>query len=403
MARFAWDAVDAAGRSSSGVVDAAGAADAAARLRASELWVVSMRPLDAAESTVPAEASAVERFAAPRARTVARLLGRMALMTRSGLTVLQALDVVGRQSGSRSAERACERIAARVRSGRPLSRALAAEPHVFPEVAVQLVQGAEASGELDQALDRAAEHLERRLEVRAAVLSSLLYPAIVVATAIGVVSYLVLKVVPKFARYLEGRSVALPASARFLLALQEFLETWGLVLVGGVVLLVVALLLARRSERGRLAFDRTALRVPVVGGVLSLGATARLAEGLGLLLRSGVGLLEALRVTARGVGNRAVAADVERAAARVLQGTPLSEAMRAPAVPALVAEVVAVGERTGELESVLRELGRFYQRELSARLEQITSLVEPVMVLVIGGIVGFVYFTFFQIVLQTAQ
>ncbi len=432
MGLYAYNALDTGGREVAGVIEADDPPAAAAALRRRLLFVVDLVPADGGEPAgaagAPAVAAGAERggtgtggAAASTRRTAPGLQGgllsllpvrtrdvvfffrQLALMLRTGLTLLSALEVAREQCTKRRLERAVEDIAASVRGGQPFSRALARRPDLFPDVATRLVETAEASGELDLILDRIASQMERRLELRTSLVTSLIYPTVVVALSVGVVAFLVTKVIPKFAAYFERRAVPLPPATRMLLDVASFLGAHGpKILVAGAA--AAGLVLAvRATAAGRQAVDRGVLFVPVVGALLRTAAMAQLARTLAVLLKSGLTLLDSLRIVGRTVSNAALTAHVERAAEDVLRGRDLASSIREPAlIPPLVAQVVAVGERSGTLDQVLEEVGEHYDRELQVRIKRMSALFEPLVVLVVGGLVGFVYFAFFQAVFQLA-
>lgn len=398
MARFEYVALDArAGCEVTGVVEAPSAPGAALALRRQELFPIQL------EARV-AEARAPSRplLGFTRRRDVVIFFRQLALMLRAGLTLLQALDVAREQCSRPGLARAISRARSAVEGGRSFADALLAERRIFPEVAARLVAAAEASGELDVTLDRIALHLERGLELRSNLVASLVYPAIVLLVASGVVIFLVTRVIPIFARFLERRRVPLPAATRLLLDASALIREHGLLLALSGIGLVLGFLFLRSTARGKRAIDRALLSVPVVGGVLRAAVMAQVGETFATLLRGGVTLVEALRLLSKVVLNSAVASQLEAAAEGVLGGSDLAAGLRHSTIPPLVPQVVAVGERTGALEDVLEEVGRFYDAELRARLKQLTTLFEPMVIALVGGLVGFVYFAFFEALLQLA-
>jgi type IV pilus assembly protein PilC len=396
---FAYTALDArTGREVKKVIEAPSAAEAALALRRQELFPIQLEAM-----TVAVKAPARLSLGFTRRRDVVIFFRQLALMLRAGLTLLQALDVAREQCPRPGLARAIGRARTAVESGRSFAEALLAERRIFPEVASRLVAAAEASGELDLTLDRVALHLERGLELRSSLIASLIYPAIVLLVASGVVLFLVTRVIPIFARFLERRHVPLPAATRFLLDASAVIREHGLLLALSGIGLTLGFVFLRTTPRGKRALDRALLSVPLVGGVLRAAVMAQVGETFATLLRGGVTLVEALRLLSKVVLNSAVASQLEAAAEGVLGGSDLAAGLRHATIPPLVPQVVAVGERTGALEDVLEEVGRFYDAELRARLKQLTTLFEPMVIALVGGLVGFVYFAFFQALLQLAS
>lgn len=404
MADFSFLALDGQGRRRHGALSAADPAAAAAELRARGLAVLELRLRRAWRlPALPSMLSPLRLLAELSPVTggdLVQLLRQLALMLRSGLPLLHALELQERNCGKPRLARALARVSASVRSGRPFSAALAQERAVFPPLVVRMAAAGEASGELSDILDRLAAQLERRGELHASLLTSLTYPVLVVLITIGVISFLVASVIPKFMHLLASRNVALPASTLMLMDAATFLrEQWPL-LAGGAAGLVVAIALARLLPAGRLVLDRLLLALPVVGRVLSLALVAGTCRTLATLLRSGVPILDGLRLVGDGVSNRAFARQLARAEQGLLAGRPLAEGLRSPLIPPLVAELVGVGEATGTLDTVLEEAGIHHERSLQRAIRWMTALFEPTMILLVGGLVGFVYISFFQVLFR---
>ena len=322
-------------------------------------------------------------------------LQQLATMLHSGLSLLGALRTVAEQARRARAMAVWADVADRIEQGASFATALAAHPRVFSEHVVQLVRVGESSGNLDAALRSAADHLERVRQMRLTVFNALMYPAIVAVMAAGVTGFLVIGVIPKLEKYLGGRGRTLPAITQNLLDVVAWLQQWAaqLGLLAGA--LVAALLLIHRWPPGRLVLDRWLLRLPVIGRVLRLAGTATLARSLSVLVESGVTLLDSLRTVGRLLGNRALAARIESARESVLGGGTLASALAGAEFMPMLPRMVAVGESAGTLVPVLEEVAAFHEAQLVAAIRRMSLLIEPVVILVVGGIVGFVYIAFF--------
>lgn len=401
--RVAYVALDEQGREVQGDLDAPDLNQAATALRGQGLFPLDLTAARAARasSSAPALAGVLPSFVSTA--DVVLFLSELGLMLRTGLTLLQALDTLSQVLGSRALRDCAGRLSAALQAGRPLSSALEDERRLFPPVVAHLVRMAEATGELDQAFARASEYLERRAALRNQVITSLVYPAVVLLASGGVFWFLTTSVVPKFAKFLERRQGALPASTQLLMDISRWIQAWGpsllLVLAGAAL----ALLVARRTESGRTTTDRAVLRLPVVGGIARTAAMAHLGRTLGLLLRSGLPLHESLSILGGSFENRAYGEHVARARERVVQGASLAQSLAGKHVTPLTTQVIGVGEQAGALDEVLEELGTFYDKRLQARLRTLSSLVEPAILLLVGGMVGFVYMSFFEAIFRLAQ
>lgn len=405
--QVAYVALDEQGREVQGGIEAADVASAAAALRGQGLFPVELGAARAARaaSTPGAPSTSGARSWLPsfvRTADVVLFLSELGLMLRTGLTLLQSLDTLGEVLESRALRACAGRLSSAVQLGRTLSSALEDERAIFPPVVAHLVRMAEATGELDQAFARASEYLERRAALRAQVISSLLYPAIVIVVSAGVFWFLTTRIVPKFAKFLERRQGALPWTTQLLMDISGWVQAWGPTAMLVLALAALALLVARRTPAGRAAIDRTLLRIPLLGGVTRTAAMAHLGRTLGLLLQSGLPLHESLTILGASFDNVSYREHVARARERVVQGTSLARSLQGPLVTPLCTQVIGVGETSGALDEVLGELGTFYDRRLQARLRTLSALVEPAILLLVGGMVGFVYMSFFQAIFRLA-
>ena len=221
-------------------------------------------------------------------------------------------------------------------------------------------------------------------------------------TSIGVAAFLVFKVVPKFAAFFARRGGQLPWATQFLMDFSSWLIKYGPYLLLALSVSAGILFFMYLNPRGRYLIDRTLLYIPVIGSLLRVGAMAQFSQTLAMLLRSGLTLLESLRITGDVVSNRAFRKIIHQSSEEILKGRDLSSSLRERLIPPLVVQVVAVGEQTGALSEVLSELSDFYDQQLQIKIRRMSALIEPLMILIIGGMVGFVYFAFFQAVLQLA-
>lgn len=321
---------------------------------------------------------------------------QLASMLRSGLSLLSAMRTVAEQARRPRATAVWNNVADRIEQGSSFTAALAAHDRVFSEHTTQLVRVGETTGNLDTALRRAAEHLERSRQLRLTVFNALAYPAIVTLLAVGVAAFLVLGVIPKIEKYLGGRGRRLPPITQALLDVSAFMQVWLPYIAVGFVAVLIALFFIHRWPPGRLVLDRILLRIPIVGGVLRLGGTAIFARGLSVLLESGVTLLESLKTVEHLLSNHSLRARVIRARDTILRGgtlaAPLAEAREfMPMLP----RMVAVGESAGTLSQVLDEVARFHENQIIVVIRRMSVLIEPVVILIVGVIVGFVYIAFF--------
>jgi type IV pilus assembly protein PilC len=293
------------------------------------------------------------------------------------------------------------RIADRILRGATLSSAFEAEKLV-PPLAVKMIATGEATGEIDVIMERIAAQMEHEAEVKNSLLTSLMYPALVVLITTGVVTFLVTKVLPKFAQFLASRNAALPPTTQMLIDATKFLNAKGPWILAGLVGGALGVAGLRMTRPGRLLVDRALLSIPVVGRVITLAFVAQFGRTMAILLRSGIQILDALKLLSETVGNKAFGAQLLKAEKEVLEGRPMSQGLRARIIPPLLPELVTTGEATGALDMVLEEMGVFYEKKLQREIKLMATLFEPLMILIVGGIVGFVYIAFFQALYQVS-
>ena len=406
MPQFQYTVMDPSGRESRGTLDSDSLAAAASSLREQGYLIVDLSAgADDSSSSLLGRITALLNVGTHlpiTTRDRVFLLRQLALMLRNGLTIFQALDVSLDQSRKVQMVRVIREMSEWIQSGHSLSSALKQQRRVFSAITVSLVESAEASGELDQALSGAAESLERRQELRRQLITSLTYPTVVVLTSIAVATFLVWKVIPKFAAFLSRRGIKLPWSTQLLVDFSGYVARYGTPIALGLLLLVAIVVVTFMTPRGRKVLDAILLKILVVGHLLRVAEMVRFCRTMSILLSSGVTLLESLQITSRMATNRSYRTCFESAATQILEGRDLASSIRHPVIPHAVSHIVAVGEQTGSLSEVLQDLGQFYEKEMQASIKKMAALVEPVMILIIGGMVGFVYFAFFQAVFQLA-
>lgn len=389
MPDFLYLARDEGGRTLRGTGAAADASAMAAQLRSRGQMVLEVVPAPAAGGMGANDRSL-------RSLETENGLRQISSMIRGGLTLLEALRAVAEQAGSPRAGRVWHEVARRIEHGSTLADAMAGYPRAFGSHVVELIRVGESSGNLEQSMQRAADHLERTRELRVTVINALAYPVIVTILAIAVAAFLVLVVIPKLQKYLGERGRELPQLTTTLLEVSAAVQTSLPYLAIGLVAGAIALVMVRRWPPGKLAIDRLVLRLPLVGMIFRLAATATVARGLGILIESGVTLLDALAATARLPSNEVVRARLTTARDLVMRGSALAVQLddRLAFMP-MLPRMVAVGEQAGTLTHVLDEVARFSDRQLVSVIRRMSVLVEPVVILVVGGIVGFVYIAFF--------
>ncbi len=394
MADFDYVAVNAQGRESSGRLQAADSRAAATMLRQQGLFVVKI--------TEAQVASGLNReinlsFGSPiKTRDMIFWFRQLSFMLRAGLPVLQALELSHSQAGNARLRQVVGKMIADIKNGSPLSQAMSNHPKVFAPLTVKLVVAGEFTGEMDAIVSRLGDYMEKKAALRAQTINAMIYPATVVLAGIGVAAFLVLKIIPQFAKFLLGRGKPLPPSTQMLVDISNFFINNGVYILAALGVGIFALVTMYNRPVGRFKLDGLILKMPVIGKLLTTGAMAQFNWSLGMLLRSGLTVLEALKIVADATGNKVISRHLEQASGHILSGRDMAASLEHPAIPKLVTQMVAVGERTGTLDAVLNEMATYYEQLLEVQIKRLSGMVEPALILVIGGMVGFVYYSFFQ-------
>ncbi|MDD3118120.1 MAG: type II secretion system F family protein [Victivallales bacterium] len=324
-------------------------------------------------------------------------LQQLATLLASGVPILSSLRIIAAQS-SGLLGRAYYCVGRRLLEGGQLADILAKEMPFIGEEAVGMIAAGEANGDIDRMCRYAAELMYKRRRVRSDILQAMAYPAVVLVVASGVVTFLIKKVIPKIMKFLEGRSGKLPAVTQALVDVTHFLEHNGIWLLVIPAALVVLLVLLRRQPQLAPKIDYALLRLPLLGQALAASANALWTRTFGILLGSGIGIIEALQFTENAQSNRYYRRELQLIRQLVGRGHSLSLAVRASGLRRLepmTEAMVMVGENTGRLDEGLHRIADFSEQRLQQRIALLSKMIEPVLFVVVGGIVGFVYIAFF--------
>jgi type IV pilus assembly protein PilC len=276
-----------------------------------------------------------------------------------------------------------------VESGTTLADAMRRQKEFFNDIYVSMVAAGEVGGVLDTILLRLAEYLEAAARLKSKVRTAMLYPAVVIIVAVIAIAILLVFVIPTFSVFFSGAGVALPWPTRLLVAVSDFLIAYWWALLAGAALVGYAIRAYYMTSNGRLTIDRLLLRLPLMGPVLRKAAIARFSRTLGTLVQSGVPILEGLEITARTTGNRVIENAVMESRVSIAGGDTISDPLgRSGVFPPMVVQMINVGEQTGGLDEMLEKIGDFYDDEVETSVAGLTSILEPVMIVVLGGLVG---------------
>jgi type IV pilus assembly protein PilC len=387
-ATFVFKGVDPNGAPASGEVQGESAAQVAAQLRGRGFTVVDISRKRAAFGV--RDFRDLYTPVAPRDLTV--MSRQLATMVSSGLSLLRALYVLEEQTESPKLARAIVAVRQDVETGFSLSQALSKHPAIFNDLFVSMVAAGEAGGNLEEVLGRLATQLEKDDHLKRTVRSAMVYPTLIGLFAVAVLIAMITLIVPVFAGIFKNLHGNLPMLTKVLMAISNaFRSEWYIFVIVPAVL-IFAFRWAKRTDRGQVAWDSIKLRMPMrIGEIVRKVAIARFARTLATLTSAGVPILQALEITAKTTGNRVIGDPMAEVADRVKDGEPLAPPLERTGVfPKIVTQMLAVGEETGNLDEMLHKLADFYDDEVETMLKALTSIIEPLMMLVVGAIVGLV-------------
>lgn len=383
------------GGSATGIIDAENVKVARLKLRKDGVFPTDVIEQNAAARlqnlTHATAAYRPSRFPSLSPNDLALMTRQFATLLVAGLPLVDALGVLVDQAEKKPIKALFADIREQIRGGKALSAVLELHGKDFSPIYVHMVRAGEASGALDQILFRLAEFLEKQLALKNKVTNALLYPALMLFVGISVLFFLMTFVVPKITAVFANMQQALPWPTVALMSVSQFFADYWLLLAG---LLIVGIVLVQRSvrtDRGRMAADRLILRLPLLGDVARMVSISRLSSTLATMLASGVQLLDALDVSKRVMNNRVLEETVEGARQNIREGETIADPLkRSGEFPALVTHMIAVGERSGEMEEMLRRVSQIYDGEVERVITRLTSLLEPIMILAMGVIVFFI-------------
>jgi len=334
---------------------------------------------------------------------ISRFTRQFATMIGAGLPMVQCLEILSQQMESKELRRVVGEIKESVQAGTTLSEALARHKKVFDDLFVNMVDAGEIGGALDIILTRLAIYREKADALTRKVKGALIYPAVVMTVAIGVTFIMLTYIVPVFAKMFSGLGAELPAPTQFILSLSAFIRNNILTGIVLLILLIIAYKFYSKTDKGRYNIDWLKLRIPLIGDLIRKSAISRFSRTLGTLISSGVSILEALDITARASGNRVIHDAIKKSVLSIAEGETITQPLKQCGVfPPMVTQMISVGEKTGGLDEMLSKIADFYDEEVDAAVAALTSVIEPVIIVfmgvVIGGILIAMYLPMFDII-----
>jgi type IV pilus assembly protein PilC len=415
MPRFNYIALDARGQEATGLVEAASTNAAITQLRQSGFFPTSVieeaiRGPDGKEARRRATTTA--RVTKTRAKKGIVLFKRrkvkskvlmiftrqLATLIDSGLPLLRSLNVLAKQERDKLMKNTIIKVADSVQNGSTFSDALALHPRIFNDLYVSMVKAGEVGGVLELVLTRLSEFQEKAAKIKNKVMAAMVYPGIVMTMAVGIMSFLLVFIVPRFELIFHDLlgDKPLPPVTRFVIGVSGFMKNNGLILVGAIIAVVTLYKFVGRTRRGRLLIDNFKLRMPLFGNLNRKTAISRFARTLGTLVTSGVPILQALNITRETAGNAAIALAIARVHDSVKEGESIVQPLEASkAFPPMVVSMIDVGEETGKLPEMLLKIADVYDDEVDNAVVALTSALEPIMIVFLAVVVGTIVLALF--------
>ncbi|MCD0161727.1 type II secretion system F family protein [Deinococcus sp. 14RED07] len=344
----------------------------------------------------------------PNLKQIAIFSKQLATLINAGVPLVQSLAILQKQIEHKGFQNVVKNMRTDVESGTPLSDAIVKYPKIFNRLYVNLVRAGETSGTLDAVLERIADFQEKDLALRGKIKGALTYPVVVLVFAILITYFLLTTIVPQFAGILAQMNAPLPLITRVLMAVSDFLKNSGLLIfvIGAVV--TFAYRAYYKTPKGRVVIDDIKLRLPIFGNLTQKSAIASFARTFGLLISSGVNIIESLEITKGTANNAIVEESIENAKNVVMVGEQMSSSLATSKVfPPMVVSMISIGEETGSLDNMLGKVGDFYDREVDEAVDSMTAAIEPLMIVFLGGIVGVIvagmFLPMFAIIGQLSQ
>jgi len=367
-----------------------------AQLRRQQILATKVQP-KARELTIPAFGARIKD------KDIAVFTRQFATMIDAGLPLVQCLEVLASQQEKKPFRKTLTEIRQDVEGGSTFAAALKKHPKVFGELYANMVEAGEAGGILDTILNRLAGYIEKAMNLKKKIKSAMIYPSTIVTVAIIVVIFLLIFVIPTFKSMFEGFGATLPLPTRIVLAASRLVRAYFFIGLGAAIAAVVGLRVYYRSPSGKKVIDTLLLKAPVFGPLIKKVAVAKFTRTLGTLISSGVAILEGLEITAKTAGNKVVEEAVLKTRASVIEGKTIADPLKSSGVfPPMVVQMIAVGEQTGALDAMLQKIADFYDEEVDTTVANLTSLLEPMLMVflgvVIGGVVIAMYLPIFKLI-----
>jgi type IV pilus assembly protein PilC len=384
MPQFKYEGRNIKGRKQTGTIVSASKRDAIMKLRQKGIKVIEI-----AEVPQTLLNKEITFGKAVKLQDFVIYLRQFATLLKAGVSVVDSTRILASQTESKALKNALMEVEESLRDGNPLSAAAAKHPRIFPPMFVNMVKAGEAGGNMDETLERLADHFEKIHRTKQKIVSALAYPIAVAIIAVAVVIFLLVAVVPTFVSMFADFHAELPAITKFVLRASEVMQThWWLVIIVFIAIYVLFSFM-KKQKKTKYYLDYAAMRIPIFGKLVQKAALARMTRTLSSLCSSSVPILQALSIVENVVENEVIAKVMRQARDSLERGQSLAEPMKKHwAFPPLVTQMITIGEETGSLDAMLSKVADFYEAEVDAGVERLKSLIEPIMIVLLAGVIG---------------
>jgi len=385
MAVFTWEGMKKTGEIVKGNIEAQNESAVVALLRQQDI-----RPINVKEKKAVFDISKFNLFKEKvKGKELAVFTRQFATMIDAGLPLVQCLEILGSQQQNKTFQKTIKDVKASVEGGSTFAAALKKHPDIFDSLYTNLVSAGEVGGMLDTILARLATYIEKAENLKGKVKGAMIYPIVVLTVAAGAVAILLLFVIPIFAKMFADVGAALPAPTQFVLDLSNFLKHYIIYIIIGIAAIYFAVRSYYRTANGRLVIDGLMLKLPVFGDIIRKNAVARFTRTLSTMISSGVPVMDGLEIVARTSGNQIIENAIMKARESIAAGKTISEPLAQTKVfPSMVVQMISVGEATGNMDAMLSKIADFYDEEVDAAVAAMTSLIEPLLIVFLGGVIG---------------
>ncbi|MEM1347069.1 MAG: type II secretion system inner membrane protein GspF [Myxococcota bacterium] len=404
MPVYEYKGLNSSGRNVKGMLDAENQATLRQVLKKKGVFVTEVNEGRSGQGQSAQNIDLKRAFEFVTLRDIAVFTRQLSTLQRAGIPLVECLNALTEQTDKDELKRVISEIRTQVNEGSSLAQAMAEHQKHFSDLFINMVRAGESSGNLDVVLERLTDFLEAQMDLRSKIISAMIYPLLMTLVGVGILAFLFAFVIPKVTRIFADQEQALPLITQILIGTSDLVGSTWFILIPGSFALAYAFNRWRSSEKGKPKWDEFLLKVPVVGGTVRMIAVSRFASTLGTLLSSGVPLLQALDIVKNILGNQTLIEVIEEVRVNVREGESIAQPLkRSGEFPPLVTHMIAIGERTGQLEEMLHNVSTSYKQQVDLRIQAATTLIEPLMIVLMGVAVGFIVFAIMLPILQLNQ